>query len=796
MGVFLNKHAVKIMEFNAVLELVAAEAVSETAKNQILNASPFSKREDILNALAMTREADLLYNKYQINPIVPFKSVSDILVKSQRGAMLNCSELLTVAKLLKSAAYAKRTLLSSPDDVVLLKEMFSEIDICAEMEKEISFAIVGENEVSDNASSKLKEIRYKILNCNLKLKEKLAAYTRSNEYSKYLQDNIVTVREGRYVLPVKAECKGSIKGLVHDVSASGSTVFLEPIAVIELNNELKTATIEEALEIERILMHLTGLVEQRCLVLNLMEKLCTMTDVVFSKMHFSVKNNGVLPEINQERKINLKKARHPLILKEKVVPVDIVAGENYRVLIITGPNTGGKTISLKICGLFCLMAYYGLYLPCEHASIYVYDNIFCDIGDEQSIENELSTFSSHILNIKNITDNVTKNSLVLFDELGGGTDPEEGAALARSIIKYILDVGCTAVVTTHYGELKEFALVDSAIENACMQFNEDNFLPTYKLIIGMPGMSNALKTASRLGLNPKIIDEAYSNLSVEKIKFDNLLKNAEQLKNRSLKELEVVERTKADLERYSLELEKERKKLDALNEKIKDNARAETKRLVSGMTERAQEILEEIKTKIAEADEAALLEAKKLSKKLENISDDLNFDGESFTYRDLNSDEIRVGTVVVIPRLNSTAVIKELKNDKSEVVVSIGQIRTNVKISELKAPLYAKEEDLKKQKQNNSYKKSNKSDIAPVTFLTELKVLGLTVAEAVEVIEPYLLSMANADDGKMIKVIHGKGTGALGKGIHNYLKTSPLVSEYRYGKYGEGDNGVTFITVK
>ncbi len=789
-----EKRIFDLLEFNKIKETVAQYTVSNRAREEILSSAPSFDKYEIETALNMTREASLMLEKYQLNPVAAFDDLDEILEKSKKDVTLAMGELLKVGRLLRSARIAQSTLKSAPNEINLLKNITENIFIDKSLEKKIFDCILSESEMSDNASDKLYGLRRKILNLNLKLKEKLLSYTRNNNSSKYLQDNLVTIREGRYVLPVKSECRGEVQGLVHDKSATGSTVFIEPFAIVELNNELKFAISEEQAEIEKILFEFSKQVAMRSDELFVAQNACTILDIVFCKAKYSIKIKGIFPEICNKKAIKFTEARHPLIDAHKVIPVNIETGENYRILIITGPNTGGKTVCLKTAGLFCLMAYFGLYLPCAKASLSIFDDIFCDIGDEQSIENELSTFSSHVNNLIYITQNMTADSLVLLDEVGGGTDPTEGAALAVGIVKYIEKIGSSAILTTHYDELKEYALTSPAAENACMQFDENTLSPTYKLITGMPGTSNALKIAKRLGLNLEIIRCATENLSAEKIRFENILQNAEKIKNQSIAELEETRKIKETTERERAQIEEKRLRLDAALEKIKNNAAAETKRLISSSMDRADEIIEEMKVEMQKADEAALLRAKKLRHELEDISYRINDEHRETICESLSEAEIKPGAIVIVKSLGASGTIKSVNIKKREAEIQIGMVKTNIAFSELGKPTPSREKNapLPTKRAIQSKKESISSGFSE----REIKVLGMTVSEAIEAIEPYILSMSNTDDAKILRIVHGKGTGALGKGIQAYLKSNPLIAEYRYGRYGEGDNGVTIATVK
>ena len=778
-----------LLEFDKIREKVAGCAVSDITKNNLLTAVPSFNKYDAEYAAALTAEADLVMNKYMLSPIVGFDDVGDSLEKARIGSTLTFGELLRVSRVLRSGRIARTTIQETPDDIVFLKKITDAILIDFGLEKDITSAIISDVEISDRASEKLFGIRRKLLNLNAKLKDRLASYTRKNASSKYLQDNIVTIREGRYVLPVKSECRGEVQGIVHDRSSTGSTVFVEPFAIVELNNELRETIAEEQAEIERILADFTKRVADHSEAIYVCQNACSMLDAAFAKAKYSIKINGV-PAVFSARETSFTAARHPLIDKNKVVPVDISVGKDFDVLLITGPNTGGKTVSLKIVGLFCLMAYFGLYLPCTKAVVGLYDGIYCDIGDEQSIENELSTFSSHVRSLVKITSGMKKNSLVLLDEVGGGTDPNEGAALAVGIVKFISKVGACAVVTTHYPALKEYAVTADRVENASMQFNSETLAPTYKLIIGVPGTSNAIKIARGLGLSDEIIGYAEDALDERSVRFENVLRSAEEIRRKAEESLEESEKLKRETLAEKAEVENRRKKIEATEERIRNNAAAETKRLVSTATERASEIIDEMKTLVLEADEAALLKAKKLRNELEDLNYKLAAEKTTVDCAPIAEKDIAVGKAVVVKTLGGEGTIRSVNAKKKEVEVRVGSIVTKVKFSDLGLPLTSHVE--KKEEKPISTGKHASSGFTE----REIMLLGKTVDEAVMLLEPMIYSMTTEDDAKILRIVHGKGTGALGKGVQAYLKTNPNVAEYRYGRYGEGDNGVTIATIK
>lgn len=787
----IDLKTLNVLEYDKILLKIRECAVSQRAKAEILNIVPSDDFDEVVKLQALTKEAYEISYKYLLNPIVEFDAVDEILQKAKVGACLQMGELLRVARVLRSARIAKKTILSSGTDIVYLKKIVEYMSPNELLENLINESIASEFEMKDDASDKLKSLRRKIIVTGNKLKDKLAGYTKSNEVSKFLQDNLVTVRNGRFVLPVKSESRSGVPGLVHDQSASGSTVFIEPFVIVEMNNELRTLQIEESQEIERILQVLSDNVSNCSESIIFCQEHITALDIVFSKCAYSIMMRGESPIINNSGYVNLKNARHPLIDDTKVVPIDVIVGGDQNILLVTGPNTGGKTVCLKTVGLFSLMACSGLMLPCDgNSEVSVFEDIYCDIGDEQSITQSLSTFSSHILNIVKITEKITPKSLVLLDELGAGTDPIEGAALAIGILKYIELIGSVGVITTHYSELKEYALISKNIMNACMQFDEKTLKPTFKVMLGIPGVSNALKIAKNLGLNEYILKNAYENLNEEKVRFEQVLQNAETVKSEAIKEKENLQILRSELEAKNIKLEFERKNLSEKLEKINANARLETKRLVSASLDKADELIANIKEQMHIANEKSLIQAWQYRKQLENMQYDMETEIEKPNYEAINIEKLKIGQTVVVISLNSVGIVKSLPNKKNEISVAIGSITTNISVNNLGNLI----DTDKKQKQLKTNIVTTKRETASLV-IEEVRVLGLTVSEAVEILEPHIYNAFNGPN-KVLKIIHGKGTGALSKGIHAYLKSCNMVFGFRFGKYGEGDNGVTIAEMK
>lgn len=785
----MDAKTLKTLEYSTILSKIQNFAVSACSKEAVMLLLPYSNPADVHKALNEVVEAYKAKYTYLVNPIESFDDSLEICQKASKGITLSPSELLKVRTLLRAGRVAQSSL--APLDLNLLKSYSESYFADRGLEDEIDTCILNESEISDNASTTLRDIRRKIAETKSALKEKLAGYFRQSEFSKFLQDNLVTIRNDRFVLPVKSEYRSSVPGLIHDMSASGATVFIEPFAVVEANNKIKSLTLSEAAEIERILSALSGRVADIAENLQKMQNGVIALDVIFAKMKYSTDIDGTVPVFNTDGIVDLKCARHPLIDKKSVVPVSIAVGKDYKILMITGPNTGGKTVSLKTLGLLCLMAYTGLFVPCEEGSeVAIFDDIFCDIGDEQSIAESLSTFSSHMVNLVRITQKITNNTLLLFDELGGGTDPQEGAALAIGIIKYIEMWRATAVLTTHYGELKEYALVSPNICNASMQFDAQSLRPTFRLMMGIPGTSNAINIAKTLGLNEIILDFALQSMDKEKIKLENLIKSAESVKKASEDELALTQKLKEELLAEKAQFAAKQQQLNEKLEKINAGAKLEIKRLVSVGVEKADELIEELKEKIKLADERALLEAKAIRKQLENMVYEVE-STEQAAYDEIDLSKLKVGDRVFVKSLNSIGVLSSLPDKKGEVTVTLGAIKTKIKAKELAKPI---EQQAKKPSKKSEYKPAPKLS-EEVVIIPEVNVIGYTVNEAIEIIEPHLISMSGTNS-KILRVVHGKGTGALGRGLQQFLRTCPLVRSYRYGGYGEGDNGVTVVELK
>ena len=769
---------------------VAEFAVLERTKESIKSFVPLTMFNE---ALLLQKKIDEAYKylfTYSVGGVYYFSDVTDELKRVDMGGTLNNVELLRISANLKSARIARASIESVSDSSLTeIRELVSRLYVNTDFEKEITDKIISEDEISDHASEKLYSIRKNIASLNAKIRTQLNSYMRGS-LSKYLQDSVVTMRQDRYVIPVKSEYRSFVKGFIHDQSASRATVFIEPEQIMELNNELKRAIFDEKEEIFRILAELSQKVTYMSDALRYNAENLIELDSYYARVNYSYKNRCTKPILNNSGFVNIKKGRHPLISNEKVVPVSVSLGKDYNFLLVTGPNTGGKTVTLKLTGLFSAMAMSGLYIPAEEESeISVFNAIYCDIGDEQSIEQNLSTFSSHIKNIINIINNVDDKSLVLLDELGAGTDPEEGSALALAVIQKLLDKDCFGIITTHYSRLKEFAVESGKIENASMEFDAVSLKPMYKLNIGIPGSSNAIEIAKTLGLDRSVINQALLLLSDKKVDFENVLKKAEESRRKADKlseELEIIKKEKlAELDQISLEKEK----LVKEREKIYLTAKQETKRIVADKLSEAEEIIDELKKilKNAELESREVFRASELKNRLKN-SRYLTADYEDAPYELKKSaiNDLKVGNKVYVKSLGSYAKLLTIKGNKKEAEVLLGTIKTVVKLDDL----YNSQPDENKEKKVQIFKSSTIGNAK-----ADVNVIGKTSLEAVDEVRKFI-DQAVVNGLEEIKVIHGVGEGVLLKEIRSYLKTDKNVLEFRRGKYGEGENGVTIIKLK
>lgn len=792
----MNEKSLKVLEYNKIRDLLIEKAESQLGKDLAKTLIPIRDINQIKILQQETEEAlSLLIQRG--NP--PLYGINNIAMEIKRveiggtlspGALLKISDSLRVSRSLKN--YIKETKEDKSPSFPIIENLVESLRAFKHIEDEINNAIINENEISDNASPNLRSIRRQITSKNEDVKDKLNSIINSQTQKKYLQDSIVTMREGRYVIPVKQENRGSVPGLVHDMSSSGATVFIEPMAVVELNNQLRELEIKEREEIERILAELSNLVATEATSIAYNEKVLKELDFIFAKGKLALEMKATRPILNDKGYINIKKGRHPLLGIKNVVPIDIYMGKDFNSLIITGPNTGGKTVTLKTVGLFNLMAQSGLHIPADYNSeIPVFNQVFADIGDEQSIEQSLSTFSSHMVNIVDILNNLEHNSLVLFDELGAGTDPTEGAALAMSILDNLLRRDIRTIATTHYSQLKLYALTTEGVRNASVEFDVETLSPTYKLLIGVPGKSNAFEISKRLGLQEYIIDYARDMISKENIEFEDVLQAMD-------KDRRQLEEDKAEAARLKLEIENLKKSLTLENDKTKDmrekilqRAREEARDLLRNAKMDADLIVGELrgitdsieKDKFKQLQEAREMLKERLDKAENSVTKDVLNKKSSKPPKHL-----KVGDTVEVLSLNQVGSVLTVPDEKGNLEIQVGIMKVNVNISTLRMA-----ESSEKEKSTFKSKKmvSNKSK----TIKNEIDLRGRNIEEAILEIDKYLDDSYIAGLNE-VYIIHGKGTGVLRDGVKSYLRTHKHVKNFRVGKYGEGGDGVTVVEIK
>ena len=799
----MNTKAIEKTELNKILSIVSGYAVTEGGKARVLDLHPATDVETTRKRLKITEESLTILFTHGIAKIEYFSPFSDELERAKKGSPLTCGELLKAENLLRSTRIAYKGISGVNDESLSgLKALADNLYFDENLEEDIRTKILSDTEVSDYASDKLYSLRREIRLLNERIRTRLSEYLSGTE-GKYLQDAIVTMRNNRYVLPVRAEYKRSIKGFIHDRSSSGATFFIEPEEVLEMNNELRSLTIDEKEEVERILGELSRRVGFMGDELQKDVEILEELDCAYARAEYAYKLSCVMPTVNADGVVDIDHGRHPLIDRKKVVPVSVSLGKDYRFLLISGPNTGGKTVTLKMVGLFCMMATCGLFIPAKRATVSVFKEIYCDIGDSQSIEENLSTFSSHITNIIGIVNEVDKDSLVLIDELGGGTDPDEGQALAKAVVSHLLDSGCAGVVTTHYTALKEFAFERKGIENACMEFDSDTLRPLYAMRIGLPGSSNALGISKRLGLKESILQDALNNLSEGAQKFENIVRSAEESRVKAEEVLRETNRLKAEWQEKIREVELESQRLKKEKEKLFASARAESRRIINERTADAEEILREIEEIFAKESlrEADLIKARTLKNKLGDKAYENDEDEFVPKYEDVKPCQIKIGQTVYVKNIGREGVVQNLRQAKGEAEILCGSMKIRSKISDLSVliPTQTAQTTVKKPKwqtRANDDKVQVKKSISPKPAPSlELNVIGLTVMEAVPEVEAFIDSavMANLEE---VRVVHGVGTGKLRAGIHDFLRTHKNVESYRLGKYGEGETGVTIVKIK
>ena len=792
----MNEKVLKTLEYDKIIDQLAALAGSTLAKDKCKNLKPFSILSEIQAAQRETSDA---LSRLLRRGNISFSGVTDVrgtLKRLEIGSILSMEELLRICKLLEVCArvksYSRKD--AGEDAGDSLDDLFEALQPLTPVSSEIRRCIISEDELSDDASPALFRLRRSMRQTNDRVHAQLASMVNGSVRS-YLQDAVITMRNGRYCIPVRAEYRGQVPGMIHDQSSTGSTLFIEPMAVVKLNNELRELELKEEQEIEVILSTLSSLVAQETETIRDDLTLLTQLDVIFAKAQLSRSYNGSEPVFNEKGWINIKKGRHPLLDKKKVVPIDIHLGKDFQLLIITGPNTGGKTVSLKTVGLFTLMGQAGLHIPAfDGSELAVFEEVFADIGDEQSIEQSLSTFSSHMTNIVSILEKATSRSLALFDELGAGTDPVEGAALAISILSNLHRRGTRTMATTHYSELKVFALSSPGVENGCCEFNVETLRPTYRLLIGVPGKSNAFAISSKLGLSDEIIEEAKTHLTEQEESFEDLITDLENSRTTIEKEREEIDRYKQEIQTLKKRLEQKQDKLDNSREAILRKANEEARAILQDAKDYADTTMRNF-NKFGKANISAKemeQERDKLRKKLSGVEKNLTLKTEKKPKKELKAKDLKIGDSVKVLSMNLKGTVSTLPNDKGNLYVQMGILRSQVNIKDLEL---IEEPGVTGPGLGKGTGGSGKIKMAKSASVSmELNLLGKTVDEAIAELDKYL------DDAYLahvpsVRIVHGKGTGALRKGVHTYLRRNKRVKSFRLGEFGEGDAGVTIVVL-
>lgn len=787
----MNDRALKTLEFNKILDMLKEETASNLAKKLVEDLVPSDDIEEVEARQEETEEAlKLLLNKGEPN----LSGVVNIKPETKRAKMdgvLTPGGLLRVSESLRTARQIKNygnEAVEENQNFPVIAELIECLYMNPSIENEIANAIIGENELSDNASPKLRSIRKKIIKQNEDIRTKINSIINSAQNKKHLQDNIVTIREDRFCVPVKSESKGAIPGIVHDMSSSGQTLFIEPSQIVNMNNELRELEVEERAEIERILAELSAMVAERADEIEGNQDLLVKLDFIFAKGKLAIKMNGTRPKLNFKGYINLKKARHPL-LTGNVVPTDIYIGDEFTTLVITGPNTGGKTVTLKTVGLLSIMSMAGLHIPAmESSEMAVFNEVFADIGDEQSIEQSLSTFSSHLVNIVSIMKNLRANSLVLFDELGAGTDPTEGAALAMAILDYLLKIKVRTIATTHYSQLKLYALTTEGVKNASVEFDVETLSPTYRLSIGAPGKSNAFEISKRLGLSDHIIENAKKLIDSENIEFEDVLSALERDRKLAEENRQEAERTQREVDSLKAELDKKKDRIDEIREKALQEAKEEARDIVKEAKKETDELLNFIRENANYIDKEKLreLEEKRLglNENLNNRNQSLAINLNPTINKEPPKDLMKGETVKVISYGLEGSVIS-LPDEEGNLIVKVGIMKVNTNISNLERVSPTEEKKGKSTGINISKSKL----ISP-----KLDLRGMNVDEAILEIDKYL-DDALISGLKRVEIIHGKGTGALRKGVREHLESKKIVKNVEFGSLQEGGDGVSIVEI-
>lgn len=792
----MNQKVLRTLEYNKIVERLAEYAFSADTKERCLSLLPSTSLSEITNAQQQTKDAmnrSLKKGRLDCSGIKPLSSA---IRRVEIGGTMNIEELLGLCKLLETArrvkAYGRKEREDFPSDS--LSELFDGLEPLSPLCDEIRRCIISVDEISDDASSNLKSIRRSIRSTGDRIHAQLNQMLNNQNVRNCLQDFVITMRNGRYCLPVKAEAKSQITGMVHDQSSSGSTLFIEPMAVVNLNNELKELSIKEQDEIAVILATLSAKAGEYIPAIETDYQILTELDFIFAKAAYALEYNGITPHFNTERKIRILKGRHPLLDAKKVVPIDISLGSDFDQLVITGPNTGGKTVSLKTVGLLTLMGQAGLPIPSgDRSELAVFDNIFADIGDEQSIEQNLSTFSSHMTNIIHILKEANEHSLVLFDELCAGTDPTEGAALAVSILSYFHSRGIRTMATTHYSEIKIYALTTSGIENACCEFNVETLSPTYRLLIGIPGKSNAFAISKKLGLSDTLIEDARTRISSNEQNFEDLLSDLEASRITIEKEQAEINRYKSEIAALKQQLKNKQEKLDESRDAILRKAKEEANQILQEAKDTADEAIRNFNKYGTTRPSIQEMEKQRTNIREKMAANEKKSSKEKDTaiYNPKVPKKLRIGDSVKVLSMNLTGTVHSLPNAKGDLFVQMGILRSQVNIKDLVLIEDAAPGSKKYAKTGAGKLKMSKS----ASVSTEINLIGKTVDEAIALLDKYL------DDAYLahlpsVRIVHGKGTGALRSAVQSHLKRQSYIKSFHLGEFGEGDAGVTIAEFK
>jgi len=792
----MNQKVLRTLEYNKIVEQLAEYAFGADTKERCLSLLPSTSLSEITNAQQQTKDAmnrSLKKGRLDCSGIKPLSSA---IRRVEIGGTMNIEELLGLCKLLETArrvkAYGRKEREDIPSDS--LSELFDGLEPLSPLCDEIRRCIISVDEISDDASSNLKSIRRSIRSTGDRIHAQLNQMLNNQNVRNCLQDFVITMRNGRYCLPVKAEAKSQITGMVHDQSSSGSTLFIEPMAVVNLNNELKELSIKEQDEIAVILATLSAKAGEYIPAIETDYQILTELDFIFAKAAYALEYNGITPHFNTERKIRILKGRHPLLDAKKVVPIDISLGSDFDQLVITGPNTGGKTVSLKTVGLLTLMGQAGLPIPSgDRSELAVFDDIFADIGDEQSIEQNLSTFSSHMTNIIHILKEANEHSLVLFDELCAGTDPTEGAALAVSILSYFHSRGIRTMATTHYSEIKIYALTTSGIENACCEFDVETLSPTYRLLIGIPGKSNAFAISKKLGLSDTLIEDARTRISSNEQNFEDLLSDLEASRITIEKEQAEINRYKSEIAALKQQLKNKQEKLDESRDAILRKAKEEANQILQEAKDTADEAIRNFNKYGTTRPSIQEMEKQRTNIREKMAANEKKSSKEKDTaiYNPKVPKKLRIGDSVKVLSMNLTGTVHSLPNAKGDLFVQMGILRSQVNIKDLVLIEDAAPGSKKYAKTGAGKLKMSKS----ASVSTEINLIGKTVDEAIALLDKYL------DDAYLahlpsVRIVHGKGTGALRSAVQSHLKRQSYIKSFHLGEFGEGDAGVTIAEFK